>query len=115
MVHSDGELPPTWLNLDNAELLRAAGPWGQHFPEPRFHGVFTIQQQRLVGERHLKLVLSPLQDAAQLIDAIAFNIDSSVWPDPGISQVELVYRLDSNLWRDRLSLQLMVEHLRPLA
>jgi len=29
--------------------------------------------------------------------------------------VEVVYKLDSNLWRDRLSLQLLVEHLRPCA
>lgn len=114
VVHCDGELAATALCLENAELLRRAGPWGQAFPEPIFHGRFRLQQQRIVGQRHLKMVLSPLEDEAQVIDAIAFNIDVAQWPNPATERVELVYKLDSNLWRDCLSLQLLVEHLQPL-
>jgi len=29
--------------------------WGQGFPAPAFQGEFTVQSQRLVGEKHLKL------------------------------------------------------------
>ena len=115
VVHSDGELGPTELKLENAELLRSAGPWGQGFPEPLFHGVFTLVQQRLVGERHLKMTLAPRHDKQAIIDAIAFNVDLNQWPDPAVTEVEVVYKLDSNLWRDRLSLQLLVEHLRHCA
>lgn len=115
VVHSDGELGPAELKLENAELLRSAGPWGQGFPEPLFHGVFTLVQQRLVGERHLKMTLAPRHDEQAIIDAIAFNVDLNLWPDPAVTEVEVVYKLDSNLWRDRLSLQLLVEHLRPCA
>ncbi|WP_027872759.1 single-stranded-DNA-specific exonuclease RecJ [Spongiibacter marinus] len=115
VVHSDGELGPADLKLENAELLRSAGPWGQGFPEPLFHGVFTLVQQRLVGERHLKMTLAPRHDEQAIIDAIAFNVDLNLWPDPSVTEVEVVYKLDSNLWRDRLSLQLLVEHLRPCA
>jgi single-stranded-DNA-specific exonuclease len=114
VVHSDGELSGDALSLSNAELLRNAGPWGQAFPEPLFHGRFRLQQQRVVGEKHLKMLLLPEQGNQPLIDAIAFNVDTQIWPDNGIELVELVYKLDSNLWRDRLSLQLLVEHLRPL-
>lgn len=112
VVHSDGELSQASLTLENAELLRNAGPWGQAFPAPVFHGRFRIQQQRLVGEKHLKMVLLPEATDAPLIDAIAFNIDTAVWPDTGVELVELVYKLDSNLWRENLSLQLLVDHLR---
>ena len=115
VVHSDGELSPAELSLDNAELLRNAGPWGQAFPAPLFHGRFSLQQQRIVGERHLKMTLAPLDQPQAIIDAIAFNVDTAQWPDPAVREVELVYKLDSNLWRDRLSLQLLVEHLRPAA
>ncbi|WP_414730076.1 single-stranded-DNA-specific exonuclease RecJ [Zhongshania aliphaticivorans] len=113
-VYSDGELTAEDLSLERAELLRGAGPWGQNFPEPLFHGRFRLVQQRIVGARHLKMVLAPEQGGGQIFDAIAFNIDTDVWPSPDTEYVELVYKLDSNLFRERLSLQLMVEHLRPL-
>src|SRR5690606_24621677 len=103
----DGELTPEEFNLQLAMALRDAGPWGQHFPEPGFHGHFNLIQQRLVGERHLKMVLQP-DGATELLDAIAFNIDPQIWPDPSIRQVRLVYSLDVNEYRGRQSLQLMV-------
>ena len=113
-VYSDGELTTQDLSLERAELLRSAGPWGQNFPEPLFHGRFKLVQQRIVGARHLKMVLAPELGGEPVFDAIAFNIDTDVWPNPATEYVELVYKLDSNLFRERLSLQLMVEHLRPL-
>ena len=113
VIETDGELPASDLHLDLAQLLRYAGPWGQHFPEPCFDGRFRVVQQRLVGERHLKLVLQP--DGGEVVDAIAFNVDPGRWPDPAIEWVEVVYRLDVNEFRGRRSLQLMVEQLEPVA
>jgi hypothetical protein len=40
-----------------ARCLAEAGPWGQAFPEPLFHGEFELVSQRVVGEDHLKLVV----------------------------------------------------------
>jgi single-stranded-DNA-specific exonuclease len=115
-VYSDGELQPQDFSIEHAELLRSAGPWGQNFPEPKFHGRFRLVQQRIVGQRHLKMVLAPLCDSGsfseQIIDAIAFNIDTALWPNQQVDQVEVVYKLDSNLFRERLSVQLLVDHLR---
>lgn len=113
IIETDGELPGSDMHLELAELLRYAGPWGQHFPEPCFDGRFRIVQQRLVGERHLKLVLQP--DAGDVVDAIAFNIDTERWPDPGVEWVEAVYRLDVNEFRGRRGLQLVVEQLEALS
>ncbi len=110
---SDGEVAPGEFNLELAELLRHAGPWGQAFPEPLFDGKFKLLQQRLVGGKHLKMVLEP-ESGGEAIDAIAFNIDTKIWPNPLNRWVELGYKLDVNEYRGRRSLQLMVELLRPL-
>lgn len=111
-ILSDGELCAEEFNLPLAMQLREAGPWGQHFPEPGFHGEFQLVQQRLVGERHLKMVLQ-LPGCSNLLDAIAFNIDPAVWPNPAIQRVTLAYTLDINEYRGRQSLQLLVKHVQP--
>jgi len=105
---SDGQLLTSDMTLDFAQQLRDAGPWGQNFPEPLFDDVFTIVQQRIVGEKHLKLVVEKDQ---QIFDAIAFNVDIKRWPDPQSKQVTLAYRLDINEFRGKQSVQLMVEQL----
>lgn len=108
VLASDGQLASEDMTLNFAELLRAAGPWGQNFPEPLFDDTFTLVQQRIVGEKHLKLVVEKDQ---QVYDAIAFNVDIKRWPDHQAKQVQLAYRLDINEFRGKQSLQLMVEQL----
>ncbi|MCW8865688.1 MAG: single-stranded-DNA-specific exonuclease RecJ [Colwellia sp.] len=105
---SDGELPLQYMTLAFAEQLRNAGPWGQNFPEPLFDDEFTLVQQRLVGEKHLKLVV---QKAGQVFDAIAFNIDVKAWPNSSAEKVQLAYQLDINEFRGKRSVQLMVKHI----
>lgn len=114
VIWSDGELHPAEFTLQTAELLREAGPWGQAFPEPVFDGKFRLLQQRLVGERHLKVMLEPL-GGGPLLDGIAFNVDTTLWPDSSVRQVELAYKLDINEFRGNRTLQLIIEHLWPLA
>lgn len=109
---SDGQLSVTEFNLELAKALRHAGPWGQHFPEPLFHGVFQIVQQRLVGEKHLKLVLKT-ECGGQTLDGIAFNIDRDLWPNPTVRWVEVAYKLDVNEFRGNETVQLMIAHLAP--
>ena len=113
IIWSDGELQPQVFSLATAELLRDGGPWGQAFPEPLFDGKFKLLQQKLVGERHLKVMVEPL-GGGPLLDGIAFNIDPLIWPDNSVRQVELAYRLDINEFRGNRSVQLIIEHLRPL-
>ena len=112
-IWSDGALAPQEMTLEVAEMLRDAGPWGQMFPEPLFDGRFRILQQRLVGERHLKLMLEPV-GGGPLLDGIAFNVDTTCWPDPGVREVELAYKLDVNEFRGNRSLQLIIDHLWPV-
>ncbi|WON77952.1 single-stranded-DNA-specific exonuclease RecJ [Serratia sp. UGAL515B_01] len=112
VVWSDGELMMQELTLDTAELLREGGPWGQAFPEPIFDGNFRILQQRLVGEKHLKLMVEPLSGGPAL-DGIAFNIDTTQWPDNSIKEVELAYKLDVNEFRGNRNVQLLIQYLWP--
>ena len=109
---SDGSLAVEEFHLELARALRNAGPWGQHFPEPLFHGVFQLVEQRIVGERHLKVVLKTECGTVKL-DGIAFGIDREVWPNPTIRWVELAYKLDLNEFRGNETVQLMIAHIEP--
>lgn len=112
VIWSDGELAMQELSLTTAELLREGGPWGQAFPEPTFDGKFRILQQRLVGEKHLKLMVEPL-GGGPLLDGIAFNVDTTLWPDSSVREVELAYKLDANEFRGNRNVQLLIQHLWP--
>ena len=104
---SDGELQAEDFTLAFAQCLKEAGPWGQGFPEPLFDGEFQLMEQRLVGSKHLKMMVK--HESGVLIDAIAFNVDLDLWPNAQCSHVNLAYKLDINEFRGRTSLQLMVE------
>jgi single-stranded-DNA-specific exonuclease len=92
-----------------AEMLRQAGPWGQGFPEPLFDGDFEVAGSRVVGERHLKLVLKPPR-TDHLIDAIAFGVDVPAdWL--ACRTLRTAYRLDVNEFRDARNVQLRIEYM----
>lgn len=108
IIYSDGELTPDELNLDFAQLLSQAGPWGQNFPEPTFDGCFQVISRRILAEKHLKLVVKhPM--SSEVIDAIAFNIDVSQAPSD-LDYVNLAFKLTLNEFRGRVSPQLLVEY-----
>ena len=101
------------MTLEIVEMLRDPGPCGQMFPEPLFDGKFRLLQQRLVGERHLKVMVEPI-GGGPLIDGIAFNVDTGCWPDNGVREVELAFKLDVNEFRGNRSVQLLIDHIWPL-
>ncbi|MCR8914924.1 single-stranded-DNA-specific exonuclease RecJ [Marinobacter panjinensis] len=111
-ITTDGPLNPDELHLETATLLKRAGPWGQHFPEPLFDGNFRVVSQRIVGENHLKLVLQP-EEGGAIIDGIAFNTGPEV-PDYTRTGARVVYKPDANTFRGRTNLQLLVDYLEPL-
>ncbi len=106
-IETDGELESADITLQNAMLLADAGPWGQAFPEPSFHGIFDVVNQRVVGQTHLKLVL---KTDDRLVDAIAFNQPPLANP----RGVQAIFRLDVNDYGLAPTVQLRVEHLRAL-
>ncbi len=108
---TDGNLTQEELTLEVAHLLANASPWGQQFPEPLFEGEFILVQQRIVGEKHLKMVVAPVANPQQTMDAIAFNIDPAVWPDHSVNHVSIAYHLSINRYRGQESLQLLVKYI----
>jgi single-stranded-DNA-specific exonuclease len=108
--YTDGQLEQDCFSLDFAMLLRDAGPWGQHFPEPVFDGEFTIIQKRVLSDKHLKMVLQA-SSAELLVDAIAFNVDQALLHQEA-ERVQLLYKLDINEYRGNYTLQLVVEELK---
>jgi single-stranded-DNA-specific exonuclease len=115
VIVSDGELVQEEFTLATASQLREAGPWGQHFPEPIFDGEFYVLQQKLVGDKHLKMTLAFDSSGQNLIDAIAFNIDPKLWPNQQAKKVRVAYKLDINEFRGNTNLQLLVDYLEVVA
>lgn len=107
-IETDGNLRPADFNFELAHELRMAGPWGQNFPEPVFHGKFQVINQRLVGERHLKLMLR-LEETQQVYDAIWFGVDLQQWPDTQAQWLKVAYQLDINEYQGQFNLQLLIK------
>jgi single-stranded-DNA-specific exonuclease len=100
-IETDGALEAAEISPEFAGLLRGQ-VWGHGFPEPRFTGRFAVQSQRVVGEKHLKLMLAM---GERRFSAIRFG---SAEPLP--AAVEVVYRLELNEYQGAATLQLVVEH-----
>ncbi|WCN08045.1 single-stranded-DNA-specific exonuclease RecJ [Marinomonas mediterranea] len=111
VIYTDGELASEDFSLGFAEQVRLLGPWGQAFPEPCFDGVFELIQQRIVGEKHLKLTVKEPRSGI-LLDAIHFFADLKTWPSEH-DTAHLVFKLDINEFRGQRNLQLMVDHIEP--
>ena len=107
VVLSDGEIPPGMLNLELARLIADGGPWGQAFPEPLFDGVFNIVSQRVLKDKHYKLVLQTAT-GKQVFDAIGFNLVEQ-HPAPLPDRIRVAYQLDINEFRGNISLQLRIQ------
>jgi len=100
-VETDGSLDQGYCTLDVARMLEA-GIWGQGFPQPLFCDTFSVESQRVVGERHLKLVLS--KDGRRF-EAMRFGTLDPVQP-----RMRAAYRLAVNEYNGLKSIQLTVEH-----
>ena len=104
VVETDGELESAYRSLEVAQMLEAQ-IWGQGFPPPLFCDTFTVQDQRVVGERHLKLRL--VKDG-QRLEAMRFN---SLEPLP--SRVRAAYRVSVNEFNGLKRPQLTFENVEP--
>ena len=114
VIHSDGALLPQEMCIATARALKHAGPWGQGFPEPVFDGGFVVADARMVGGRHLKLVLREAA-AEGCFDAIAFGY-ADAGPHPAVdirpgASIGLAYRLEINEYNGTESVQLNCQHL----
>ncbi|WAV90627.1 single-stranded-DNA-specific exonuclease RecJ [Oxalobacter aliiformigenes] len=101
LVETDGSLDDDYFSLDFIHLLDAQ-VWGHGFPPPLFCDEFTVLNQRILKDRHLKL---QLEKNGRHFDAIQFGSTTML---PRCAR--LAYRLDANEYNGRTSVQLLVEH-----
>ena len=111
-ILTDGELGVDEINLQLSEMLRSGGPWGMGFPEPLFHGRFRVTESRVVGEKHLKMTLSP-EGSGKTVSGICFNLVSPGDQPPQLNLIRAIYRLDTNQFRGRQTLQLIIQSVEP--
>lgn len=107
---TDGALDDADMNLQTAGLMKFLQPWGQSFPAPLFDDLFEIRSAKEVGTGHSRLMLRRAGGSRD-VPAVAFNRKLQA---TGSKQWHIVYRLDVNHYRDRESLQLLVEYIAPV-
>jgi single-stranded-DNA-specific exonuclease len=99
-LRTDGPLALEWFNAQTVGLLDAQ-VWGQGFEAPLFCDEVQVLQQRLVGDKHMKL---RLRHQGTERDAIWFGHD-----EPLPERVRLAYRLNLDEWNGRQRVQMVVE------
>ena len=102
-IETDGDLNETELSLALAQSF-AEVVWGHGFPEPSFNARFYVENQRIVGEKHLKLKLRKLISNTSY-DAILF-----FQAEPLPECIQAVFRLQANEFNGNTTLQLLIEH-----
>ena len=98
---TDGPLAAQWFDPATVATIDSE-VWGQGFDAPLFCDSVEVVQQRLVGERHLKL---RVRVAGALRDAIWFGRTEPL----ASSTARLAYRLAIDDYQGRQQLQLIVE------
>ncbi|MBL0148146.1 MAG: single-stranded-DNA-specific exonuclease RecJ [Ideonella sp.] len=97
---TDGPLEAEYFNATTVRQLDDQ-VWGQGFEAPVFCDQVQVLQQRLVGEKHLKL---RVRHAGVVRDAIWFG-----HAEPVPAQVRLAYRLSLDEFQGQQRLQMVVE------
>lgn len=101
VIETDGGFDASDMTLDTAQTL-ASKVWGQGFAPPLFTDVFSVINQRIVGEKHLKLLL---EKQGKRFDAIYFG-----HVDDLPNQIEAVYQLQVNTYNNVQTVQLQLLH-----
>lgn len=110
VLWSDGELAPGECNLELAQWLRRAGPWGQGFEAPFFDNVFECVSVRPMGVGHRRLKLRDPRDGT-VLDAVMFQVsENREFP----SLLRAGYELVVNDWQGRQSARLILRHVEPV-
>ncbi|MHA4871268.1 single-stranded-DNA-specific exonuclease RecJ [Duganella sp. PWIR1] len=104
VIETDGPLEDAYYTTAFIELM-ADQVWGQGFAPPVFCDEFRVVSQRILKERHLKLLLE--KNGARY-DAIWFGHTDAMG-----DRARVAFRLDANEYNGVTKVQLLVEHAEP--
>lgn len=102
IIDTDGGLEDAYFSTDFIDLIDSQ-VWGQGFPPPIFCDEFKLVSQRILKERHLKLVL---EKGGTRYDAIWFGHTDTL-----ADKITVAFRLDANEYNGVTKVQLLVEHI----
>ena len=104
VVETDGPLEDDFYSTQFIELL-AGQVWGQGFAPPVFCDEFRVVSQRILKDKHLKLLL---ERNGRRYDAIWFGNTDALG-----DKARVAFRLDANEYNGVTKVQLLVEHAEP--
>ena len=104
IVETDGPLEDDFYSTQFIELLDGQ-VWGQGFAPPVFCDEFRVVSQRILKDRHLKLLL---ERNGRRYDAIWFGHTDALG-----DKARVAFRLDANEYNGVTKVQLLVEHAEP--
>jgi single-stranded-DNA-specific exonuclease len=104
VVETDGPLEDDFYSTQFIELLDGQ-VWGQGFAPPVFCDEFRVVSQRILKDRHLKLLL---ERNGRRYDAIWFGHTDALG-----EKARVAFRLDANEYNGVTKVQLLVEHAEP--
>jgi single-stranded-DNA-specific exonuclease len=107
-IETDGSLDAPHFTLEIARMLESQ-IWGQGFPQPLFCDTFDVETRRVVGERHLKLLL---KKEGRRYEAMCFNAleNEASARDRQPNRIRAAYRLGVNEFNGMKNVQINVEH-----
>lgn len=101
VIETDGALDGQYYSIEFIEFM-SQQVWGQGFAAPVFCDEFTVVSQRILKEKHLKLLL---EKQGQRYDAIWFGHNTML-----ADRATVAFRLDSNEFNGNIKVQLLVEY-----
>ncbi len=105
VLEVDGKLNANDMTFQAAQMLESQ-VWGQGFAPPLFYDEFEVINQRILGEKHLKLSLKPISSqSSPVIDAIYFN-----QTDLLDSRIQAAYQLQTNSYNGAQKVQLSLRY-----
>ncbi|MGO8754214.1 MAG: single-stranded-DNA-specific exonuclease RecJ [Gallionellaceae bacterium] len=113
IIETDGQLESDDFCLAMADALERQ-VWGQGFPQPLFEGTFQVKGQRVVGEKHLKLILLLCSGHDQATTGTALDAMHFFSVAPLPERISATFKLAGNEYNGTTSLQLIIESWRPL-
>ena len=104
VIETDGPLEDPYFSIQFIQEIDNL-VWGQGFSPPIFCDEFRVQSQRILKEKHLKLLL---EKNGRTYDAIWFNHAQGL-PD----RAQVAFQIKANEFNGRTTVQLVVEHAEP--
>jgi len=113
-IEIDGELNLSQINPKFFRILKQFAPHGPGNMSPVFltRGVIDRNSARIVGQKHLKLIISHPDEPGISVNAIAFqqaaHFDAVNWG----KYFDIVYQIEENEWNGTRTLQLNIKDIK---